>query len=123
MYGKSSCEMSGPYVCGMVGGKPKASFCEAGGNFCPYIMMQTMTSCGSDADCKKDICCSSLKKMMTDACDGMDSAKLDLMIKDTKAGGQCADSNCNGESAGTATRAGAPYLHHQYFLTHFPTSL
>ena len=42
MYGKSSCEMSGPYVCGMVGGKPKASFCEAGGNFCPYIMMQTI---------------------------------------------------------------------------------
>jgi hypothetical protein len=121
MYGKSVCEMNGPMLCGAVGGKPKASFCEAGGGFCPYIMMMTMTSCGSDADCKKDFCCSYMKKLFTDGCDGIDSAKLDLYIKEYKEGGQCADSKCIG--AGTATRAGAPYLHHQYFLTHFPTSL
>jgi hypothetical protein len=120
MYSKSTCEMAGPMTCELIGGKPKADFCnaetnKAGGGFCGYLKSSIMRSCGSDADCKKKPCCSFQKKMMTDMCDGVDTTKLEAQIASLKAGDQCADSDC---SAGSAMSAGAPSLHHQHVLAH-----
>jgi hypothetical protein len=112
--------MAGPMSCELIGGKPKADFCnaetnKAGGGFCGYLKSSIMRSCGSDADCKKKPCCSFQKKMMTDMCDGVDTTKLEAQIASLKAGDQCADSDC---SAGSAMSAGAPFLHHQHALAH-----
>ena len=65
-----------------------------------------MRSCGSDADCKKKPCCSFAKKMLTDLCDDVDTAKLEAQIATLKADDQCAESDCH--SAGSAMSAGAP---------------
>ena len=112
MYSKSTCEMAGPMACEMIGGKPKADFCnaetnKAGGGWCGYLQSSLLRSCGSDADCKKKPCCSFQKKMMTDMCDGVDTTKLEAQIATFKEGDQCADSDC---SAGSAMSAGAPSL-------------
>ena len=117
MYGDSTCKEMGSMVCGgELSGTAKASFCNAKGTFCSLVVANTMRSCKTDADCTSWVpCCSWLKKIYTDACDGVDTAALDKAIKETKADGQCADTAC---SAGPATRAGARYLHHQRALTH-----
>ena len=108
MYTKSICEFSGAFLCEMMEGKPKADFCNAGaeGGFCFYQMSASMRSCGSDADCKKKPCCSFAKKMLTDLCDDVDTAKLEAQIATLKADDQCAESDCH--SAGSAMSAGAP---------------
>lgn len=88
--------------CGAMGtaGKPKATFCDAGGPMC-----SGSTMCSADTDCPavgemptKMPCCENYKTMQkaqaAALCDGVSDADIDKMVETLKTAGGCKDTDC-----------------------------
>ena len=80
----------------MVGGTPKANFCDTNGGFCGWVNWSAKSECSKDSDCPTPsmpaLCCTELKAEFEKLCDNIDAAKLNEYI--TQQSG-CTEAACS----------------------------